>query len=175
MTQRESAASPPIILVGLGANLPSPAYGAPKTTLTAVLERFDAVGLHVAARSRWYESEPVPKSAQPNFVNAVARVETSLTPAALMALLKRIEKEFGRTKGERNAARCVDLDLIAYGDTVTSGETVPLLPHPRMHERAFVLLPLREIVPRWYHPLLGVAIDELIDRLPPDQAARPVA
>ena len=76
---------------------------------------------------------------------------------------------------EKEAARCIDLDLIAYGDTVTSGETVPLLPHPRMHERAFVLLPLREIVPRWYHPLLGVAIDELIDRLPPDQAARPVA
>ena len=175
MTQRESATSPPIILIGLGANLPSPAHGAPRATLTAALGRFEAVGLHVAARSRWYESEPVPKSAQPNFVNAVARVETALTPAGSMAVLQRIEKEFGRVTGERNAARCIDLDLIAYGDTVTSGETVPILPHPRMHERAFVLLPLRDIAPRWYHPFLGVSIDQLIDRLPPQQVAWPIA
>ena len=174
MPQRQSITSLPII-VGLGANLPSPAHGGPKATLRAALERLEALGLHVTAHSRWYESEPVPKSAQPNFINAVVSIETILAPAALMAVLQGIEKEFGRTKGERNAARCIDLDLIAYGDMVTSGETVPLLPHPRMHERAFVLLPLREIVPRWYHPLLGVAIDKLIDRLPPDQAARPVA
>jgi 2-amino-4-hydroxy-6-hydroxymethyldihydropteridine diphosphokinase len=166
---------PPIVIIGLGANLPNPTYGAPMATLTAALERFEAVGLHVAARSRWYESEPVPKSAQPNFINAAVRIETTLSPAALMAALQRIEKEFGRTAGERNAARCIDLDLITYGDKVTSGETVPLLPHPRMHERAFVLLPLREIAPRWYHPFLGATVDQLIDRLPRDQTARPIA
>jgi len=165
----------PVILIGLGANLPSPAYGAPKATLMAALERFEAVGLHVTARSRWYESEPVPKSAQPNFINAVVRVETTMTPAALMAVLQRIEKDFGRTKGARNAARCIDLDLIAYGDKVTRNASVPLLPHPRMHERAFVLLPLREVAPRWYHPLLGRTVDELIEALPRDQVARPVA
>jgi 2-amino-4-hydroxy-6-hydroxymethyldihydropteridine diphosphokinase len=176
MTQRECAARLlPIILIGLGANLPSPTFGAPRATLTAALDRFEAVGLHVAARSRWYESEPVPKSAQPNFVNAVARIETTLTPVALMTVLQRIEREFGRTKGERNAARCIDLDLIAYGDTVTSGETAPLLPHPRMHERAFVLLPLREVAPRWYHPAIGATVDQLIDRLPHGQTACPVA
>jgi len=165
----------PLIVIGLGANLPSAAYGGPKATLTAALERFEDAGLHVTARSRWYESEPVPKSAQPNFINGVVRVETDMTPAALMAVLQRIEKEFGRIKGVRNAARCIDLDIIAYGDKVTRGETVPLLPHPRMHERAFVLLPLREIVPRWYHPFLGRTLDQLIDRLPRDQTARPIA
>jgi 2-amino-4-hydroxy-6-hydroxymethyldihydropteridine diphosphokinase len=174
MRQRGPAV-PPLIIIGLGANLPSPAYGAPKATLTAALERFEAAGIHVTARSRWYESEPVPKSDQPNFINGVVRVETSMTPAALMTVLQRIEKEFGRTKGVRNAARCIDLDIIAYGDKVTRGETLPLLPHPRMHERAFVLMPLREIAPRWYHPFLGRTVDQLIERLPRGQTARPIA
>jgi 2-amino-4-hydroxy-6-hydroxymethyldihydropteridine diphosphokinase len=165
----------PVILIGLGANLPSPGYGAPKATLTAALERFEAAGLHVTARSRWYESEAVPKSAQPNFTNAVVRVETKLAPAALLALLHRIEKDFGRVRAARNAPRVIDLDIIAYGDKVTRGETVPLLPHPRMHERAFVLMPLREIAPRWYHPFLGRTVDELIDALPRNQDARPIA
>jgi 2-amino-4-hydroxy-6-hydroxymethyldihydropteridine diphosphokinase len=167
--------APSQIIIGLGANLPSPAYGAPKATLMAALERFEAVGLHVTARSRWYESEPVPKSDQPNFINGVVRVETDLAPLALMALLQRIEKEFGRTKGVRNAARCIDLDIIAYGDKVTRGDNLPLLPHPRMHERAFVLMPLREIAPRWYHPFLGCTVDQLVDKLPRGQTARPIA
>jgi 2-amino-4-hydroxy-6-hydroxymethyldihydropteridine diphosphokinase len=165
----------PLILIGLGANLPNPGFGAPKATLTAALERFEAVGLHIAARSRWYESEAVPKSAQPNFTNGVVRVETKLAPAALLALLHRIEKEFGRVRGARNAPRVIDLDIIAYGDKVTRGGTLPLLPHPRMHERAFVLMPLREIAPRWYHPFLGRTVDQLIDALPCDQVARPLA
>jgi 2-amino-4-hydroxy-6-hydroxymethyldihydropteridine diphosphokinase len=165
----------PLILIGLGANLPSPGFGAPKATLTAALERFEAVDLHVTARSRWYESEAVPKSAQPNFTNAVVSVVSKLAPAPLLALLHRLEKEFGRVSGVRNAPRVIDLDLIAYGDKVTRGETVPLLPHPRMHERAFVLMPLREIAPRWYHPFLGRTVDELIDALPRNQVARPVA
>jgi 2-amino-4-hydroxy-6-hydroxymethyldihydropteridine diphosphokinase len=174
MRHKEPTARP-LIIIGLGANLPSPAYGAPKATLMAVLERFEAVGLHVTARSRWYESEPVPKSDQPNFINGVVRVETNMTPAALMGVLQRIEKEFGRTKGARNAARCIDLDIIAYGDKVTRGETLPLLPHPRMHERAFVLMPLQEVAPRWYHPFLGRTVDQLIDKLPRGQTARPIA
>jgi 2-amino-4-hydroxy-6-hydroxymethyldihydropteridine diphosphokinase len=98
-----------------------------------------------------------------------------MTPAALMAVLQRIEKEFGRAKGPRNAARCIDLDIIAYGDKVTRGETLPLLPHPRMHERAFVLMPLQEVAPRWYHPFLGRTVDQLIDKLPRGQTARPIA
>ncbi len=165
----------PLILIGLGANLPSRAFGAPKATLTAALERLDTAGLRVTARSRWYESEPVPKSTQPNFINAVVRVEAKLAPAALLAVLHRTEESFGRVRGVPNAARSIDLDLIAYGDTVTHGDGGPLLPHPRMHERAFVLLPLREIAPRWYHPFLGRTVDELIALLPRDQVARPVA
>lgn len=165
----------PLILVGLGANLPSRDFGPPKATLAAALERFEAVGVHVAARSRWYESEAVPKSAQPNFINAVVRIESKLTPEALLAVLHSIEKSFGRVRGARNAPRVIDLDLIAYGDKVTRNATAPLLPHPRMHERAFVLLPLREVAPHWYHPRLDRTVDELIEALPRDQLAWPVA
>ena len=163
------------ILLGLGANLPSPAYGAPRLTLAAALARLEANGSHIAARSRWYEAAPVPAGDQPWFVNAVARIETALDPIGLLAALHGIEAEFGRVRGVRDAPRIIDLDLLAYGDRVMRGEGAPQLPHPRMHERAFVLLPLREIAPRWYHPLLGRSLDELIARLPPDQVARPMA
>ena len=165
----------PDIYIGLGANLPSLSHGAPKATLAAALDRLAAEGLHILARSRWYESAPVPLSVQPWFVNAVVRVETSLAPPALLQLLHRVEAEFGRVRGERNAARAIDLDLIAYGDRVTPRGAVPILPHPRMQERAFVLLPLHEIAKRWRHPLLRRSIDELIAALPSDQVARPLA
>jgi 2-amino-4-hydroxy-6-hydroxymethyldihydropteridine diphosphokinase len=139
------------ILIGLGANLPSPRFGAPVTTLNAAVARLTELGIHVAARSRWYESTPVPVSDQPNFVNAVICVATELEPAALLALLHRIEVEFGRVRGVRNAPRLLDLDLLAYRDMVNH-DGAPQLPHPAMHLRAFVLLPLREIAPRWVHP-----------------------
>jgi 2-amino-4-hydroxy-6-hydroxymethyldihydropteridine diphosphokinase len=160
------------ILIGLGANLPSQRYGAPVTTLQAAITRLAELGIRVVARSRWYESVPVPVSDQPNFINGVVSVATDLKPAALLALLHRIEDEFGRVRGERNAARLLDLDLLAYGSIVKHDGTLQL-PHPRMHLRAFALLPLREIAPRWVHPWLGKSLDTLIAELPPGQEARP--
>jgi 2-amino-4-hydroxy-6-hydroxymethyldihydropteridine diphosphokinase len=164
----------PQIFIGLGANLPSPSHGSPKATLSAALDRLAGAAVRVTARSRWYESEPVPASGQPWFVNAVVCIETKIEPAPLLALLHRIEDEFGRVRGELNGPRFIDLDLIAYGDLVTRAAP-PLLPHPRMQARAFVLLPLREIAPRWRHPLLRQTLDQLIDALPPGQIARPLA
>lgn len=160
------------ILIGLGGNLPSKRFGAPVTTLTAAVARLTELGVRVIARSRWYESSPVPASGQPNFVNAVVSVATKLEPAPLLALLHRIEEEFGRVRGVRNAARVLDLDLIAYRNLVNHNGT-PQLPHPAMHLRAFVLLPLSEIAPRWVHPWLNQSVDELIAELPPGQDARP--
>ncbi len=161
------------IFIGLGANLPSPRFGPPQATLAAALARLEAVGVKVVARSRWYETAPVPVSDQPWYVNAVAEVESDLPPAGLLAILHRIEEEFGRVRAERNAPRLVDLDLLAYGDAVNDGPDLPILPHPRMHERAFVLLPLQELAPGWRHPKLGRPLDALIAALPADQVARP--
>ncbi len=125
-------------------------------------------------RSRWYESAPVPASGQPWFVNGVAAVETELSAADLLALLHRIEADFGRERRVRDEARVLDLDLLAYGDRVSAPGETPVLPHPRMAERAFVLLPLAEMAPGWRHPVSRLSAAEMAGQLPPDQVARPI-
>lgn len=161
------------ILIGLGANLPSARFGPPRATLEAALEALEERGARIRRRSRWYESVPVPVSDQPWFVNGVALVETAADPAELLAILHAVEHDFGRERRQRNEARVVDLDLLAYGARVDPGPT-PVLPHPRLGERAFVLRPLAELLPDWRHPVTGRSVAELIAALPADQVARPL-
>jgi 2-amino-4-hydroxy-6-hydroxymethyldihydropteridine diphosphokinase len=161
-----------MILIALGANLPSPA-GGPQQTLEAALERLEASGVHIAARSRWYRTAPVPVSDQPWFVNGVARVETALEPAALLMLLRQVEEAFGRQRTMPNAARTLDLDIIDYDNRVENTAELTL-PHPRMQDRAFVLLPLAELASDWRHPILGKTVENLISALSPEQKAEPL-
>ena len=166
-----------MILIGLGANLPSLRHGPPRATLEGALLALEDAGVGVIARSRWYESAPVPPSDQPWFVNGVARVETARDPADLLDLLLAIERGLGRERRTANAPRVprvIDLDLLAYGEVISDGAEGPQLPHPRLHERAFVLLPLREIAPDWRHPALGRSVGELIEALGGDQEIRPL-
>ncbi len=163
-----------MILIGLGANLPSSRHGPPRATLERALLSLGAAGVGVIARSRWYESAPVPPSDQPWFVNGVARVETARDPADLLAMLLAIERGLGRARRTANAPRVLDLDLLAYREVISDGAEGPVLPHPRLHERAFVLLPLREIAPDWRHPALGRSVGELIEALGGDQEIRPL-
>lgn len=149
-----------MIFIGLGANQPSARFGAPKKTLEAALDALESQGVRVVQRSRWYSSAPLPPSSQPRYLNAVAAVETDLSPEALLDLLHAIERDFGRQRTVRNAAREIDLDLLAYGDLIST-QSPPFLPHPRLAERAFVLLPLCDIDPAWRHPQLGRSAGEL--------------
>jgi len=158
-----------MIVIALGANLPS-AAGGPQQTLEAALQRLETSGVRVLGRSRWYRTAPVPVSEQPWFVNGVARVETTLEPTALLAVLQGLEREFGRQRTVANAARTLDLDVIDYDGTVENTPELTL-PHPRMQDRAFVLLPLAEIAPGWLHPTLGKTVESLISALPPEQKA----
>jgi len=163
-----------MIIVALGANLASARYGSPREGLEAALRRLDGAGMTVTRRSHWYLSAPYPAADQPRYVNGVAAVETTLSPAALMARLLGIEAAFGRRRGERNAARELDLDLIDFGGQIldrAADEDGPAvqLPHPRMSQRAFVLLPLGEIAPHWRHPEDGRHIDDLVAALPAGQ------
>ena len=163
-----------MILIGIGANLPSPEFGAPPQSLEAALALIAKHGVRIVARSRWYRSAAVPPSDQPWFVNGIVAVETTLEPAALLDVLHGIEARFGRVRRERNEARVLDLDLIAYDERMSAAGESPVLPHPRLHERAFVLRPLAEIVPDWCHPRLGRTIASLMADLPSDAVAEPI-
>ena len=164
-----------MILIGVGANLPNVSGEPPRVTCERALASLPDEGVRIAKLSRWYESAPVPDSDQPWYVNAVARVKTNLDSAMLLAVLHRIEAAFGRTRAEKNVARVLDLDLLDYGGEVRTGETGPHLPHPRLHERAFVLMPLSDVAPNWRHPVSGLTVDALIARLPDSAVARPLA
>ena len=164
-----------MIFIGLGANLPSRA-GAPQATLEAALADLERAGVRILGRSGWWETAPVPISDQPWFVNAVAAVATDLSPAALLALVHRIEADYGRERLVVNGARTLDLDLLAYDDKVNPGPDSPILPHPRLHERAFVLRPLAELAvrlaPGWVHPATGRPMADLLAGLDPAQVSR---
>jgi 2-amino-4-hydroxy-6-hydroxymethyldihydropteridine diphosphokinase len=163
-----------VILVAIGANLTHPRFGPPRATCEAALAALAETGVTVVRRSRWYRSAPVPASDQPWFINGVAELRSGLDPAGLLAVLHRIEADFGRERRERNEARLLDLDLLAYDDVVSGPGEVPVLPHPRLAERAFVLLPLTELAPDWHHPASGRPLAELLRALPPDQVIEPI-
>jgi 2-amino-4-hydroxy-6-hydroxymethyldihydropteridine diphosphokinase len=157
-----------MILIGLGANLPGLGGEPPESTIEAALQALEAAGIQVCERSPLFRSAPVPPSDQPWYINAVTRVETALDPGDLLAELHHIEVRFGRARNERWEARILDLDLLAYEDRVETGERPPVLPHPRLHERAFVLLPLAKIAPNWRHPGTGATLTTMIAALDPE-------
>ncbi|MDP9102487.1 MAG: 2-amino-4-hydroxy-6-hydroxymethyldihydropteridine diphosphokinase [Pseudomonadota bacterium] len=126
----------------------------------------------VLARSRQWRSRAWPDPDAPDYRNAVCLVETKLTPASLMATLHRIERAFGRVRDVANAPRTLDLDLIAYGRVVQSGE--PVLPHPRAADRRFVMGPLAELLPAWRHPLTGETAAALAETAGVGQDAIPI-
>lgn len=138
------------VFVALGCN-DKGVWSSCEEALEAALARFRPEGVDVVARSSWWRSKAWPDPDDPPFLNGVVRVETALSPQALMAALGRIEEAMGRVRGERNAPRTLDLDLIAYG-RLTGDLDGLILPHPRAAERLFVMGPLAEIAPDWAHP-----------------------
>ncbi|HTW54696.1 MAG TPA: 2-amino-4-hydroxy-6-hydroxymethyldihydropteridine diphosphokinase [Stellaceae bacterium] len=160
-----------MILIGIGSNLAAPPAKTPLATAQCALPALAAAHLQPVACSSWYESAPVPESDQPWFVNAVALISTDREPEVLLRLMLDVETRFGRVRGERNAARTLDLDLLDYDGLIIAAPHLTL-PHPRLHERRFVLEPLCEIAPRWRHPWLGLTAMELASRLPSGQQVR---
>ena len=110
---------------------------------------------------------------QPRFLNAVVEIETVLTPEELLTRCWSIEREFGRERHERWGPRTVDIDILAYGVRVSRNPRL-ILPHPRLHLRSFVLLPLLEVAPDWIHPLLGKTISQLAAGLRDEEGIQPL-
>jgi 2-amino-4-hydroxy-6-hydroxymethyldihydropteridine diphosphokinase len=178
-----------MILIALGANLPS-AAGAPQATLEAALRALEARGVDVCARSPWYRTPAFPPGSGPEYVNGAAKLAGPSSPETVLTELHAVEKSLGRSRGPRWGARVCDLDLLAFGDRVlpdedTGREWIGLgelaqdrgaperltLPHPRLQDRAFVLIPLADIAPDWVHPVLGKSVTALLDRLPAEASA----
>jgi len=160
------------IFIALGANLSHERFGSPRQTLEAALATLDRRGIRTVRVSPWYRTAPVPVSDQPWYVNAVAEVMSALSADDLLAELHAVEAEFGRARSVPNAARPIDLDLLDFhGEIAVGGRGRAILPHPRMTERAFVLLPLADLAPQWRHPASGLPIRTLIENLPADQVA----
>jgi 2-amino-4-hydroxy-6-hydroxymethyldihydropteridine diphosphokinase len=161
------------VVIALGANLKG-SYPSLQALLEAALDALSGEGLRVVARSSWWRSAAWPDPTAPAYLNGVAIVETTLGPEAVMEVLRRIEAAFGRERGERNAARTLDLDLIAHGREVRSGQGLEL-PHPRAAERRFVMGPLAEMAPAWRHPVSGETAEALAARARVGVDATPAA
>ncbi|NKX43013.1 2-amino-4-hydroxy-6-hydroxymethyldihydropteridine diphosphokinase [Roseicyclus persicicus] len=176
-------------VVAFGANLPSGDLP-PARSVAAAMDLLEARAGVPLTRSRLYRTPAFPPGAGPDFVNAAAALDWAGTPEDLLALLHGVEAAFGRTRTARWEARIMDLDLIALGDTVlpdraTQGQWAALppdeaaratpdrliLPHPRLAERGFVLVPAADVAPEWRHPVTGRTVAEMATALPAAERA----
>lgn len=170
--------------IALGANLPSP-IGAALETLSKALELFAGKSLTIQRISKWYKTPAYPAGSDPDFVNAVVLVETDLLPYKILVALHQIEATLGRTRENRWEPRICDLDLIdcdglvlpdektfiewqdmKLPDQTTRTPAQLILPHPRLQDRTFVLVPMQDVSPEWVHPITGFGISKMIKALP---------
>jgi len=162
-----------LCFIALGSNVAG-RFEDPRQAVEAAAAALNRAGISVTARSRLYRSPAWPDPSDPEFVNAVVAAETDLKPGELLARLHALEAEFGRVRRQPNAPRTLDLDVVDYDGRVSVPGQTPILPHPRMTDRAFVLLPLADVAPDWRHPVTGAPVAELIRALPGPHGATPL-
>ncbi len=177
------------LIVAIGSNVTS-TYGGPRQTVQAAVDELDRAPFKLLKVSRFYQTPCFPKGAGPDFVNAAATLAYQGEPDAVLRHLHEIEARFGRERVSRWGARTLDLDLLAVGSRVSPDEIVLktwmelsprrqleeapdqlILPHPRLHERGFVLVPMADVAPDWVHPILGRSVQQMLDGLPDAQKA----
>ncbi|MCL2588851.1 MAG: 2-amino-4-hydroxy-6-hydroxymethyldihydropteridine diphosphokinase [Oscillospiraceae bacterium] len=151
------------VYLGLGANM-----GDPKAALDAAIAQIPCDGLQVLQCSTYYKTKPISNIPQDDYLNCVLEIETTLPPRELMTHLLQVEANLGRERLERWGPRTIDIDVLTYDDMV-SDDPLVTLPHPRMHERLFVLVPLCELNPNFVHPLRRRRVSELKAELEKEQ------
>jgi 2-amino-4-hydroxy-6-hydroxymethyldihydropteridine diphosphokinase len=155
------------VFLGLGSNL-----GDRSAALEEARRRLEGRGYSTTQRSSIWHTEPVGGPPQGWFLNAVLAGETSLGPEELLQACLETERDMGRVRAERNGPRLIDVDILLFEDTRREGSGL-VIPHPRLHERLFVLAPLHEIAPTLRHPVLGLTVAELVERCPDTSVVRP--
>lgn len=177
-------------LIAFGANLARDTNDLASTLAQALALLEENPALSVRRVSRWYRTPAVPAGSGPDFVNGTAALDSDLTPQEILQILHGVEEDLGRTRPERWAPRVCDLDLLAAGAAVlpdaasvkwwmsldesqaqTRTPDQLILPHPRLHLRAFVLVPTCDIAPDWVHPVLQLSVEDLRARLTPEMCA----
>jgi len=153
-----------LIYLAIGSNLSGLNNETPIQNCNLVLDTIKKE-LSVKKKSSWYKSQPIPVSNQSWYVNGVIEVETEKDPLELLNFLIDLEKSFGRIRNKKNESRIIDLDIIDYNQKVLNINDKLIIPHPRMNERAFVLLPLYEINPFWTHPITNENISDLVNNV----------
>lgn len=159
-----------LVAIGIGSNLPAAGKGGPLQVAREAVAALDTETIRVVHRSSWYWSDPVPPALQSLYVNGIVLAETVLDPETLLRRLFHIEHQFARLRTAANQARTLDLDLLIYDALVI--DTVDrrlIVPHPRLHRRAFVLQPLHEVWPEWRHPVSRLSASQLLQQLAGDQ------
>ena len=153
-----------MIYIGIGSNLNGKNNETPlqncKKALVELKKEVD-----ICKISSWYKSEPIPVSNQPWFINGIIEISTNKSSLDLLEFILSIEEVFGRVREKKNEARILDLDIIDYKKKILYIKNKLIIPHPRMHERSFVLQPLSELNPKWMHPIKKKGIKELIRNL----------
>lgn len=160
------------VIVAIGGNLTG-GFGSCEALLAEALADVEARGLAIVRRSGWWRSAAWPDPGEPEYRNAAAIMETVAPPGEVLDTLLTVEADFARARGLRNAARTLDLDLIAYGRLILDTPRL-VVPHPRAHDRLFVMGPLAEIAPTWRHPVSGRTAAELAASATVGADARPL-
>ena len=152
------------IIIGIGGNIKSEDGTHSINIASKAISYFKNYSINVTDQSSWYETEPIPKSVQPNFFNCIVFANTILSELDVLRSLHEIEHKLGRRRRVVNEARIIDLDLIDYSNKVLTSNDV-IIPHPRAHQRRFVMEPLAEINENWVHPILKMNVLEILKNL----------
>ena len=152
------------IIIGIGGNINSKDNAHPIQVAKKAINYLKDYSIVVTNQSSWYETEPIPKSEQPNFFNCIIFANTVLNELDVLKSLHEIEHKLGRRRKAINEARIIDLDLIDYSNKIVKNKEI-VIPHPRAHQRRFVMEPLSELDKNWVHPNLKINVNKILKKL----------